>query len=59
MQPVVRSWDAFLFVVDRNEKNVSVGPARTVASVLESWAAAASASALADANLQYISDRQL
>ena len=59
MQPAVRSWDAFLFVVNRDEKNVSIDPAGTVASPLESWTAATTASALADRNLKYVSDRQL
>ena len=59
LQPEKRSQDGVLFVVNRDEKNVSIDPAGTVASALESWTATTTASALADSNLKYVSDRQL
>ena len=48
-----------MFVVDRDEKNVAVDPAGTVASVLESSTAASTASRLADSNLKYVAGGQL
>ena len=59
LQSAKRSWGDVLFVVDRNEKSFSIDPAAPVASALESLTAATTASALADSNLEDVSNRQL